>query len=200
MGDPVMAGGDVPEIVLESVDEPRRAFLRKLILGSAFVVPSVASFSMAGLSVGEASVLCANQTTSSIDCSGQNLHGLDLSNGSHFNVNFSGANLNGANLLGSKFFECEFNGANLNKANLTSVQFFECNLPGANLEGANLTNANFAPALFIFPGGNFANLTGANFQNTVGLTTVVWGDNTTCPDGTNSGANGDTCLGHLKPA
>src|ERR1700730_2772270 len=61
-----MVAGGVPEKVLESVDEPRRAFLRKLVLGSAFVVPSVASFSMAGLAVGEAATLCSNQTQTEI--------------------------------------------------------------------------------------------------------------------------------------
>ena len=69
-----MAGDQVPEIVLESVDAPRRAFLKKLILGSAFVAPSVASFAMSGLSIGEAaSVNVANQTCAGGNFSGQNL-------------------------------------------------------------------------------------------------------------------------------
>jgi len=191
-----MSTDDLPERLLESVDEPRRAFLKKLILGSAFVAPSVASFSMAGLSVGEAAVLCANQ--SGLDCSGQNLHGQDFSNLNSFQVNFSGANLSSASFSGSTLSECNFSGANLSTANLAGAQFFECALPGANLQGANLTNANFAPGFI--PGGDSANLTGANFQNAVGLTTVTWGNTTTCPDGTNSGTNGGTCLGHLKPA
>jgi len=55
-----MAGGDVPEIVLARLDEPRREFLRKLVLGSAFVVPAVASFSMTGLSVDEAHAQVSN--------------------------------------------------------------------------------------------------------------------------------------------
>jgi len=192
-----MNTGDLPEKLLESVDEPRRAFLRKLIVGSAFVVPSVASFSMAGLSVGEASILCANQTVP--DCSGQNFQGQDFSNVNFpAHTNFSGANLSSASLSGSTLVECNLSGTNLTKANLTNTQFVECQLPGANLAGADLTNANFAPGFPSFPDN--ANLTGANFQNVIGLATINWGDNTTCPDGTNSGANGGTCVGHLKPA
>src|ERR1700731_1242611 len=61
-----MVAGGVPEKVLESVDEPRGAFLRKVVLGSAVVVPSVASFSMAGFAVGEAATLCSNQTQTEI--------------------------------------------------------------------------------------------------------------------------------------
>lgn len=42
-------GHDLDSRLLESVDESRRDLLRKLILGSAFVVPAVASFPMDGL-------------------------------------------------------------------------------------------------------------------------------------------------------
>jgi hypothetical protein len=40
--------------VLESVDEGRRASLKKIILGAAFAVPVIASFTMSGLGVNEA--------------------------------------------------------------------------------------------------------------------------------------------------
>jgi uncharacterized protein YjbI with pentapeptide repeats len=113
-----MASGDVPEIVLKRVDERRRDFLKKLILGSAFVVPSVASFSMAGLSVDQVAISCANQT----DFSGQNLHG---------------QNLSGCNLAGDNF-----NGANLSNANLTNTHLDGANLTDADLSGATLNGAN----------------------------------------------------------
>ena len=89
-----MAGDQVPEIVLESVDAPRRAFLKKLILGSAFVAPSVASFAMSGLSVGEAaSVNVSNQTCAGRNFSGQNLSDQNLSGFICNGASFHGANL-----------------------------------------------------------------------------------------------------------
>jgi hypothetical protein len=42
-----------------------------------------------------------------------------------------------------------------------------------------------------------ADLTGADLARATGLATVTW-SSTICPDGTNSDANGGTCLGHLE--
>ena len=53
----------VDEKVLNSVDETRRSFVRKLILGTAFMAPAVASFSMAGISGAEAHQAAGNMTT-----------------------------------------------------------------------------------------------------------------------------------------
>jgi len=53
-----------PEDVLSSVDEGRRDFVRKLIGGTVFAVPLIASFSMEGLSVDPAEAsFTANQLT-----------------------------------------------------------------------------------------------------------------------------------------
>ena len=71
-------------------------------------------------------------------------------------------------------------GCNLKGANLAGAYLKDRNLKDANLKGANLTNANLAAA----------NLEGANVKD------VIW-SNTICPDGTNSDANGGTCIGHL---
>jgi hypothetical protein len=46
--------------VLERIDPAKRAFLKKLIVGTAFVVPTVASFSMDGLSLYEANAQVSN--------------------------------------------------------------------------------------------------------------------------------------------
>ena len=56
-----MGSDEAEEKVLGSIDKSRRAFLKKLILGSAFVVPAIASFSMSGLGVGEAHAFVTNQ-------------------------------------------------------------------------------------------------------------------------------------------
>ena len=55
----------------------------------------------------------------------------------------------------------------------------------ANLTNTDLTNANLTGA----------NLTGATGLPSATVAGVVW-SNTTCPDGTNSDANTNTCVGH----
>jgi hypothetical protein len=55
-----MEADDILEKVLQTVSKSRRSFLRKLVFGTAFAVPSVASFSMSGLGVGEAFANCSN--------------------------------------------------------------------------------------------------------------------------------------------
>lgn len=93
--------------------------------------------------------------------------------------------------------------ANLTKANLTGANLTETNLNYAKLTGAGLTGADLSYAALIhadLTNANLtkANLTGANLSDAVtsgaNITSVVW-DNTTCPDGNNSGVGG-TCVGH----
>ncbi|MGB8646487.1 MAG: pentapeptide repeat-containing protein [Anaerolineae bacterium] len=64
--------------------------------------------------------------------------------------------------------------------NMTGAKFQGSNVCGADFTGANLTNAAFSSAT----NGTAAIVTGATWSNT------------TCPDGTNSNANGNTCVGH----
>ena len=40
--------------LLDNIDEGRRASLKKILLGSAFAIPVIASFTMSGLGVAEA--------------------------------------------------------------------------------------------------------------------------------------------------
>ena len=80
----------------------------------------------------------------------------------------------------------EDNRADLSYAELSEVFLIEADLSGANLSHANLYHADLS----------HADLTGANLigaaLSDVDLYGVYWGD-TTCPDGTNSDDNGDTC-------
>ena len=48
--------------LLENVDEGRRASLKKILLGSAFAIPVIASFTMSGLGVNEAHAGTSNVT------------------------------------------------------------------------------------------------------------------------------------------
>ena len=50
------------EQVLDRIDPKKRAFLKTLIIGTAFVVPTVTSFSMDGLSLYEANAQVSNIT------------------------------------------------------------------------------------------------------------------------------------------
>ena len=198
-----MAAGDLPEKVLESVEESRRSFLTRLILGTAFVAPAVASFSMSGLGANEAlancsNLLCSNQGTdcslvgtvtgnfSGCDYAGRNLYGMNLAHDCFMDTDFAGANLSSADLNCAILSGANLAGANLNRAILTSADLAGANLAGANLTFANLSRANLTGA----------NLTGANLHGAT-LTSVIWSD-TTCPDGANSGADGGTCLLNLK--
>jgi hypothetical protein len=86
----------------------------------------------------------------------------------------------GMDLAGCSLDEDNLAGANLVGANLAGAGLYDVNLTDADLEGANLAGAG----LFL------AGLTGANLNG------VYWND-TTCPDGTNSNDDGDTCVGHI---
>ncbi|HYA09012.1 MAG TPA: alkaline phosphatase family protein, partial [Gaiellaceae bacterium] len=74
---------------------------------------------------------------------------------------------------------------NLEHENLSGAILTGANLEGAHLEGGFLPNAN---------------LTGADLRHAdlrhADVSGVIW-SNTICPDGSNSNADGGTCLGHL---
>jgi outer membrane protein assembly factor BamB len=84
---------------------------------------------------------------------------------------------------------------NLKNANLSG-----CYLPRANLAGANATNANLTGTYLDGANLSSANLSQAKLQGATlthaNLSGVTWSQ-TTCPDGTNSNADGGTCTGHL---
>ena len=49
-----MSGSDINPKFIEQIDQSKRSSIRKMVLGTAFVVPTIASFSMSGLAVNEA--------------------------------------------------------------------------------------------------------------------------------------------------
>jgi hypothetical protein len=116
---------------------------------------------------------------------GCNLSGVKLEDATLAGVNAARANLSGANLSGASLAGASLAGANLNSATLKGVDLVGAGLVGANLNRADLSSANLSRA----------NLTGANLTG-ANLTGVTW-SGTTCPDGTNSDADADSCLGHL---
>ena len=107
----------------------------------------------------------------------------------------AGANLENADVAGRVFGWTNLTygdlaGADLENTTFVSTSFARANLAGADLMGAKLGLIDFGHA-------NLANadLDGARLF-VVNVSGVVW-ENTTCPDGTNSNADGGTCIGHL---
>jgi hypothetical protein len=111
---------------------------------------------------------------------GSNLAGQNLQGAFLVGATLSGSNLSGAQAQGAFLNGANLSGANLGGARLNDAILIGANLTGANLAGANLTGANLTGAA----------TGGANFGG------VAW-SNTTCPDGTNSDAHGNSCAGHL---
>ena len=91
------------------------------------------------------------------------------------------ADLSGSQFLFTEVTRADFQRADLRGAALTWSYFLDADFGRARLEGADFSGAT---------------LTGASFRRATGLGSVTWAG-TTCPDGTNSDANGGTCLGHL---
>jgi uncharacterized protein YjbI with pentapeptide repeats len=81
--------------------------------------------------------------------------------------------------------ECNLSGANLSGDDLSGYDFTFCGMPNANLSDADLMAANMSGA----------NLSGAILSG-ANLSGVTW-SSTTCPDGTNSNNDGDTCINNL---
>ena len=142
----------------------------------------------------------ANCDVSGSNLNNANLDDADLSyaniSGALFNsTNLTDANLTGANLYGASGGMDDFMGANL-----TDAYTYGAALDGSNFDDANLTSASLADTVFgnsNFTDANFtgANLTGASVSGAT-FTGATW-SNTTCPDGTNSNNDGNTCVNNL---
>ena len=130
---------------------------------------------------------------------GANLTGANLTN-----ANLSGADLTGVSSGGMTGAPSELPsgwqliggylvgpGANLTDADLANFDLGGADLAGADLHGADLSfsglNANLGSADL-----TDANLSSADLSSAI-LTGAIW-SNTTCPDGTNSDADGNTCV------
>jgi uncharacterized protein YjbI with pentapeptide repeats len=103
----------------------------------------------------------------------------------HNNTIFTNTNLTGALFnsmdLGS---DTQFHNVNLTNTNFTGATV------GSHFRAATITSTNFTNANFID-----ADLQSVDFSGAT-VTGTTW-TNTWCPDGTFSGNNGNTCIGHL---
>jgi len=153
---------------------------------------------------------------------GANLSGADLSSLDLYKVILNDADLSGANLTDATVKGSHLQGTVLADATLTgvisggkitgtpaslppdwtlvgtSIRYLAgpaADLANADLYGANVANTDLTDANLSDANLSFANLTGANLAG-ANLSGVIWSD-TTCPDGTNSNNDGDTCVNNL---
>ncbi len=125
--------------------------------------------------------------------------GIELCTGCNFNFSeaLQGQDLTGAYLSGSSFDIADLRHAILHAAILESTSLFATDMTDVDLSGASLYGANIEHTDF-----NGARMDGANLLSAFGTPINLTSDelnDTTCPDGTNSDDNGDSCDGHLLP-
>lgn len=152
-----------------------------------------------------------------VSLTGKTTSGTDFMFLNMANQNFTGTNFDGSSLSYSNFTNSNFTNAILNSRPAENADFTGAIFTGANIDesvimdGSNFTNANISGLTIGFTVNN-ANFSGTNMSNitfdsanllgssmaTATLTGATW-SNTTCPDGTNSDNNGNTCIGHLTP-
>ena len=135
------------------------------------------------------------------------LRSADLEGASLCGADFGYANLMGAYLGRSSWYcyylsndfssspgdtppSINFQAANLKYANFTDAFLHSSNFSSANLIGADLSRSELHESDM-----SYADLTGAKLSDAV-LTGINW-NYTTCPDGTNSNDNGNTCENNL---
>jgi uncharacterized protein YjbI with pentapeptide repeats len=108
------------------------------------------------------------------------------------NINFKNAELNYTSFINVVYQNANFSNTTLYHSDLSGSDFSNSNMTGlisvdgANFSNVNLTNVNFTNA----------NLNLAQNMGIANVTGVTW-SNTTCPDGSNSNSNGNTCVGHF---
>jgi uncharacterized protein YjbI with pentapeptide repeats len=132
----------------------------------------------------------------SADAGDCDLRGLDLSGSvatfSHLDhIDFRGCTLDGARLPQITMFDSSFAGVSAVGADFAYSGFGTADMTGADLTGADLVRAQLQGTDF-----TDAILLGADLTNAI--TRGARWSNTICPDGTNSDANGGTCVGTVS--
>ena len=93
---------------------------------------------------------------------------------------FGDSNLSNASWVGGHAIGASFDGADMHRIDLRGTDLRAATLLGTDLRYARLDGVDFTQA----------DLTGANWRQATGLASATF------PDGTNSDANGGTCIGH----
>ena len=110
-------------------------------------------------------------------------------------TDLSGADLRGIALSNAELSYADLSGTEMAGAYLDDAVLYYADLSGAYLSGADLRYADLRYADLTGAGLYYADLRGA-YLSGANLSGVDW-YSTTCPDGTNSDDNGDTCENNL---
>lgn len=145
-------------------------------------------FDLAGLfdfSRCNAPAVTLDPASGQVDLRGANLSDRNLQRANLSGALLTNANVSSSNLFGAFLENAVLKGADLRNGNESNADFTNANLQGVNFFGSNLSQVGF----------RHADLTGAHLQ-AASLFGAVWSD-TICPDGTNSDADGGSCVNHF---
>ncbi|MDB4865653.1 pentapeptide repeat-containing protein, partial [Euryarchaeota archaeon] len=191
---------------------PRQCQLNHAVLSGA----NLTGANMYNVNLSEANLFNANLNGVNMDyvnLDGARLHFADLTNARvinllgcpiHLPTNWTCtansligpfANLSNAILSNITAQSMYLNNIDFSNSSLIMADFYNSNMRHSNLSNANLTGAYFRNAHLAFADLSGADLSGADLSNTY-LADVYWND-TTCPDGSNSDNNGNTCVNNL---
>lgn len=145
---------------------------------------------------------------------GKDLTAAAIANSSFGDVNLTNTNLTNSILSNSMFEDTILTNTNFSNSQMKLVTMHSITLTDVDFTNADLSDSHLGHAQShsptIFSNTNFTNtnLTNVVFDNinlsgslnmsTATRTNISW-TNTTCPDGTNSDNNGNTCEDHLTP-
>jgi uncharacterized protein YjbI with pentapeptide repeats len=137
--------------------------------------------------------------------SGADLHGSDLTKAALEDASVDGANLSRATLTGAGASFAPFMDSNLsnaiwrdgfaNGATFDGADLHRIDFRGTDLRSSSFVDSDLRYAQLDGVDLSDADLTGADLRRATGLASATFA-NTTCSDGTNSDANGGTCVGH----
>ncbi|MEM7139568.1 MAG: pentapeptide repeat-containing protein [Actinomycetota bacterium] len=142
---------------------------------------------------------CADPTIGTVsfcDFAGVDLSGTELNFTRFYGTDFTGANLDGLESMISEFDGVSFESASLRGANLNGSALGNLYAAGADFTGALIRSTSLRDSDFSGVDFTDADLLGAGGATSSDFTGAVW-NNTVCPSGVNSDANGGTCIGEL---
>lgn len=175
------------------------ADLREATLSGAIINLGNTSFDHANISGDDFSGVIFDHSASFENTTASNTNFSNV----HSELDFNAANLTNANFASASANATagSFSGANVTEADfsnttLHTAYFDSANCTQTNFTNASLTNTDFSAATIDHTNFTGADLTNVNFTNAT-LTSPTW-NNTTCPDGTNSNDNSNTCDDHLN--
>jgi uncharacterized protein YjbI with pentapeptide repeats len=147
---------------------------RALLCDAILVGADLRGADLRGASLEDADLRAAGAASIRLDGAGANFAQFTDARMAHASLRWLAA-------VGATFNGADLRGVDARDGDLAHARFVDADLRGAQLDRTDLT---------------MADLSGADLDRATGLETVTWSA-TTCPDGTNSDADGGPCVGHL---